>query len=100
MIVREIREELEKHVDQEYCSAAKKWTKGQRELLGVRALAVRKISAKHFPKVKMKTKEQIFNLCEDLLKSGYSEERTIAFDWAFRLKKHYEESDFIFLNHG
>lgn len=30
----------------------------------------------------------------DLLESGYSEEKTIAFDWAFRLRKDYEKRDF------
>lgn len=36
-------------------------------------------------------------LCEDLLESDYSEERIIAFDWAFRLRKTYEEPDFRLL---
>jgi 3-methyladenine DNA glycosylase AlkD len=45
----------------------------------------------------MKPKEEIFQLCEKLLNTGYVEERTVAFDWAFRLKKNYAESDFRIL---
>jgi len=63
-------------------------------LYGVRTPIVRKISAKYFAHIKKKTKQEIFSLCEDLLKSGHSEEKTIAFDWAFRLKRHYTASDF------
>jgi 3-methyladenine DNA glycosylase AlkD len=39
----------------------------------------------------------MFQLCEELLASGFVEERTIAFDWAFRLRKHYEQADFRIL---
>lgn len=94
MIIHEIREELEKLIDRRYHDAARKWTRGQIKLLGVRTPVVRKISAKYFSRIKTKTRQEIFDLCEALLKSGYSEERTIAFDWAFRLKKHYMPSDF------
>ncbi|NIU82599.1 MAG: DNA alkylation repair protein, partial [Candidatus Korarchaeota archaeon] len=41
--------------------------------------------------------QEILQLCNELLKSGYSEERTIAFDWTFRLKRTYEETDFKLL---
>jgi len=63
-------------------------------LHGIPSPIVRKISAKHFSGIKTKSKEDIFLLCERLLGTGYTEERTIAFDWAFRLRKHYKHSDF------
>ncbi len=93
-IIQEIRQELKKHIDQEYHDGAKRYIKEGITLLGVKTPIVREIAAKYFSRIKTKTKEEIFNLCEDLLKSGYSEERTIAFNWAFRLKKHYILSDF------
>ena len=93
-IIQEIRKELKKHIDQEYHDGAKRYIKEGITLYGVKTPIVRKFSAKYFSRIKTKTKEHVFQLCEDLLKSGYSEERTIAFDWAFRLKKHYVASDF------
>lgn len=94
MINEEIRRELKEHTDQEYYAAAKKYVKEGIVLLGVRTPIVRKVSAKYFSGVRGKTKQEIFTLCESLLKSGYSEERTIAFDWAFRLRKRYTPADF------
>jgi 3-methyladenine DNA glycosylase AlkD len=59
---------------------------------------VRKLSSEFFQKIKKKPKQQILQLCNLLLESGYSEQRTIAFDWAFRLRKLYEKSDFQLLS--
>ena len=39
-------------------------------------------------------KNDIFDLCEQLLNSGVWDERTIAFEWAFRARKHYQSADF------
>ncbi len=35
-----------------------------------------------------------FALCECLLKSDYTEDAFIAFDWAYRKRKEYEPNDF------
>jgi 3-methyladenine DNA glycosylase AlkD len=59
---------------------------------------VRKLSSEFFQKIKKKPKQQILQLCNLLLESGYSEQGTIAFDWAFRLRKLYEKSDFQLLS--
>lgn len=93
-IIQEIRQELKKHIDQEYHDGAKRYIKEGITLYGVKTPIIRKISARYFSKVKTKTKEEMLKLCEALLKSDYSEERTIAFDWAFRLRKQYSASDF------
>ncbi len=41
------------------------------------------------------TKNEIFLLAKELLKSGYNDESKIAFDWLFRLKKEYTKKDFL-----
>jgi 3-methyladenine DNA glycosylase AlkD len=56
--------------------------------------AVRKISQESFQQVKNQPKDEIFHLCEELLETKHWEERTIAFDWAFRLRKKYSAQDF------
>lgn len=100
MVVQEIRNELEEHSDPEKKKKRIHWEKQYQEipkLYGIPSPVIRKISSKFFQKVKKKTKMEIMQLCNVLLESGYSEERIIAFDWAFRLRKLYEESDFQLL---
>ncbi len=98
-IIKEINQELKKHIDHEYRDSVQKFTKKEDRNdrvthYGVKTPIVRKISTKYYSQIKAKPKEEIFKICEDLLKSRCSEEKTIAFDWAFRLRKRYEESDF------
>lgn len=64
------------------------------KIYGVRTPVVRKLSSEFFQKIKKQPKPAILQLCDGLLASGYAEERTIAFDWAFRLRRRYEASDF------
>jgi len=100
MIIRKIRDTLEKHSDPEKRRKRVHWEKQYQEMpkiYGISSPTVRKLSSEFFKKVKNKPKPKILQLCSNLLESGYSEERTIAFDWAFRLRKLYEESDFRLL---
>ena len=104
MIIQEVRKEIKKNIDLEYKESVKRFFKkediekakeeGYSKSYGVRTPVLRKISAKYFKGIKDKSKREIFKLCDELLKSGYSEERGIAFDWAYRLKEQYEPSDF------
>jgi 3-methyladenine DNA glycosylase AlkD len=61
---------------------------------GVRTPFVRAISADAFKVLEGAEKKDIWTLCDRLLESGYGEERTIAFDWAWRLRRKLEPSDF------
>jgi 3-methyladenine DNA glycosylase AlkD len=100
MIVQEIKSRLENHSDPAEKMKRVHWERQYQEmpeLYGVSAPVVRKLSSEFFQKVKKKPKQEILQLCGDLLVSGYSEERTIAFDWAFRLRRLYEEADFQLL---
>jgi 3-methyladenine DNA glycosylase AlkD len=55
---------------------------------------VRRISSQRFREVKHLDRERLFALCEELLESRNWPERVVAFDWAFRCRKRFEESDF------
>jgi len=97
MRVQEISQELERQADPEWKRKLIGWLKQYNEMPkvhGVPTSSIRKMSTKYFAKVKNKAKNEILQICEELLKSGYVEERTMAFDWAFRLKRQYESSDF------
>jgi len=101
MIVQEVKNRLEKYSNPE--KARRKRVHGEKlyqeipKLYGVPTPFVRKLSSEFFKKVKKQPKQEILQLCNDLLVSGYSEERTIAFDWAFQLRRMYKEPDFRFL---
>ncbi|RKZ30428.1 DNA alkylation repair protein [bacterium] len=98
-ILKEIRNELNRNVDSEYKVGIQRFFKEEVKVYGVRGPVFKKISRKYFKQVNHLDKKEIFELCECLLNSGYGEEIGMAFDWAFRLKKYFDESDFkIFEN--
>ena len=100
MTIQEIRDRLEKHSNSEERRKRIHWEKQHQEtpkVYGVPSPIVRWLSSEFFQKVKTKPKQEILQLCDDLLASGYSEEKIIAFDWALRLRKMYEETDFQLL---
>ena len=61
---------------------------------GVKMTEVRKIAEATFQQIKDYSKETIFELCEELWKSGYLEEAVVACDWSESLLKKYEPADF------
>ncbi|UCE96276.1 MAG: DNA alkylation repair protein [Candidatus Bathyarchaeota archaeon] len=100
MIIQEIRDRLKRYSDPEELRKRIHWERQYQKtpkLYGVPTPIVRKISSEFFRIVKKQPKRRILQLCNDLLESDNSEERTIAFDWAFRLKRTYEKSDFQLL---
>ena len=56
--------------------------------------AVRKIAREQFQSIRSQPKDAIFDFCEKLLETNRWEERTIAFEWAFRVRKQYTADDF------
>ena len=92
MIVKELRHELARYRGRKYMVDAGQFEKGRKKkTLVLKTAIVRKISAEYFRKVKNRPKQEIFELCEDLLDAGY---KAVAFDWAFRCKRQFEETDF------
>lgn len=56
---------------------------------------VRKLSAQLFRKIPDKNIESVFALCNELLEEHNWELGVIAFDWAFRMKKNYNEKTYL-----
>lgn len=98
-IVQEIRRELQENADEKTRFSSQRFFKKEEEikLYGVKTSDFREISEKYFAAVKEKSKQEIFDLGEKLLESGYLEELGIAFDWAFRIRKNFEKKDFSLL---
>jgi 3-methyladenine DNA glycosylase AlkD len=93
-LVIEIRKDLKAGSDEGYRRAIQVFFKEGIKLYGVRTPAVRKISQKYYAAIKDRPRDDIFRMCDLLLVSGFSEERTIAFDWAYRSRKRYQPGDF------
>ena len=99
-IILKVREEIVKNADEKYLERVKTFSPEEAIQYGVtyyglRIPVTRKIASHFFAEIRKKSKREILNLCEILLQSGVSEERIIAFDWAFRLRKMYNSSDFF-----
>jgi len=78
---------------------AAKQDKNNRKGKSLITAAVRQIARDHFQQVKNMSKDEIFALCEQMLEMGTWEEKTIAFQWAFRIRRQYEMSDFPRFEH-
>jgi len=90
-----VESELLEMVDEDYKEGVQNYFNNEIENYGVRTGEVRKLARKYYGEVKDLPKDEIFNICEELLDTGISEYRTIAFQWAHRLKSEYEREDFV-----
>ncbi len=93
-ILQKVREELKENIDLEYKKGAENFFNEPIELYGVRAGIVRKIAKENYKEIKDLKKKEVFNLCEELLKSNLLEESTVAFAWARNKKDEFKKSDF------
>lgn len=93
-LISSLRGDLLKNVDAKTRDSAQRFFKEEVRVYGLKTAVVTGLAVKYFKQVKRFTKRQIFVLCEELLRSDYSEEAYIAFDWAFRLADQYQPGDF------
>ncbi len=93
-IVSVIRADLRSSVDEKTRNSIQRFFKEEVKCYGVKTPDVEKIAKKYFEKIRGKSKEEVFSLCEELLRSDFHEEAIIAFEWAYSLRKDYDENDF------
>ncbi len=93
-LITRIESELLETVDEDYREGVKNYFSNEIDNYGVRTGDVRKLARRYYSEVKDQSKKDIFEICEELLETGISENRTIAFQWAHRLKAEYERDDF------
>ncbi|WP_291530702.1 DNA alkylation repair protein [Bacteroides sp. UBA939] len=94
-ILTEIRQTLKDNVDAKTQTSGDRYFKEEVKLYGVKVPLVGQIGKLAFEKVRNYSKQEIFELCEELWKSGYTEEGFIACNWSYYLHKQYEPADFI-----
>ncbi|MFC2087559.1 DNA alkylation repair protein [Bacteroidota bacterium] len=92
--ITKIRQELEKNSDEIYKLSGRRFFKEEIKLYGVKAPIVHKLSKEYFKYLKQRSKNEIFDLCEQLWRSGYIEESVIACNWSYYIHKKYEPVDF------
>ncbi|HJX03738.1 MAG TPA: DNA alkylation repair protein [Dehalococcoidia bacterium] len=96
-IIVAVRAELQQQSDTKTKDMAQHYFKEKVVFYGVKTALVSRIARIYFQQVKHLRKGEIFILCEELLKSGYSEEAFIASAWSYNLRQKYEEADFAIL---
>lgn len=93
-LISKLRSELYHNIDYAYKHSNYRFFKEKIKQYGIRTPIVRKIARVYFVKIKHLEKKQIFKLCEELLKSGYNEEATIAFQWVYAIRNQFKLQDF------
>jgi len=94
MIIEDIKEDLLEMVDEDYKEGVQRYFNNEIDNYGIRTPKVRKIAKEYFKEINDRSKDVILDLCEELLQTGISENYTIAFQWAYRIKNRYEKEDF------
>ncbi len=89
-----IRKSLKAGGDAKTRAAAQTFSKEKLMVYGVKTPAVRKIAQETYREIAGLKKKVIFDLCEELLKSGYLEEAVIAFIWAEMISESFVKADF------
>lgn len=93
-ILLRIRKELKRLSRPAYRKGASRFFKEPVVLYGVPSALVRRIAHEYYKEVEHLPKRELFLLCEELLTSGYFEEQTIAFAYAYARRHEYEKRDF------
>jgi 3-methyladenine DNA glycosylase AlkD len=92
-ILAQIREELKTNTDQQIQKSFQRFFKEQVKYYGVKTEVVGKIAKKYWKQVKTLDKQTIFQLCEELYRSDYTEEAFIVSFWLPNYIDHFEPSD-------
>ncbi len=94
-ILKTIRETLINSSDSKTKKNGPKFFKEKVKIYGVKVSLVTKISKEFFEFIRNCKKDEIYFLCEQLLKSGYLEEQFIACNWSYYVSNRFEPDDFV-----
>ena len=92
-LLSQIRADLKAATDQKTQQSFQRFFKEQVKYYGVKTETVGKIAKKYWPQVKALDKQAIFALCEELFRSGYTEEAFIVSFWLPNYIDHLDSSD-------
>ena len=97
IFLKQIRETLSANADPKRVTLMERFFKeGENaKVYGLNAANAKKIAKEALHQVKELSKQEIFEICEELWKSNYLEEAGIACSFAESLQKKYEPSDIV-----
>ncbi|MFA4877200.1 MAG: DNA alkylation repair protein [Methanoregula sp.] len=93
-VIEHIRQELQDQADPEIRKTSRRFFKEEITCYGMKTASVMAIAKKYWKEVKNRNKKEVFDLCEELYRSGYIEEAFIVSAWAHALSGMYEREDF------
>ena len=93
-IVSQLRRELKNNIDEKTREGAQHYFKEKIKCYGNKTSIVTRIGKEYSRKLKDKNKKEVFEICEELFKSGYNEEAWIAAGWAYGIRKDFTPADF------
>jgi 3-methyladenine DNA glycosylase AlkD len=91
----EIRTALKDCVDEKILKSEKKYFKEEVKVYGVSVSTVSKMGIHFWESIKDSPKQDIYDLCEALWQSGYSEEAYLACHFSYFLAPKYTPADFV-----
>jgi 3-methyladenine DNA glycosylase AlkD len=98
-LIERIREELKGSADEKTQKSAARFFKEQATFYGVKTEVVRKIAKSFWSEVKLFDKKKVFSVCEELWRSGFTEEAFVVADWLPNLAEKFEQSDIAVFKH-
>lgn len=98
-ILSQVRKKLVEMADEKTKSSGQHYFKEEIKLYGVKTNLVGQLADHFLPELKLLTKKEVFELCEELFKAGYNEEAYLACDWVYSRKKEYLPEDFVIFQH-
>ena len=93
--IQRIRELLIENIDDEAQKSFQRFFKQKVKCYGIKTVTVRKIANQFWKEIKMSEKQDIFDLCEQLFLSDYSEEASIVTFWLPKITDQFEPDDWI-----
>jgi len=92
-LIEKIRRELIVNSDEQLQKSSQRFFKEDIRCYGMKSAAVIKIGKEYFKTIRDKPKTEIFDLCDELWKSGVIEESFIACNWSYYVCKIYKPGD-------
>lgn len=93
-MLKAIRQKLKENIDIHTKETGQKFFKEKIKTYGVKTAVVTKIAKEHYKAILSMDKKEVFELCEELWRSGYMEESFIACHYSYLIRKKYEPADF------
>ena len=95
-VVSKVRKELKEGSSEKRQRSAQRFFKENIKCYGLSSSDTNKISRVNYQQIKNFNKKEVFDISEELFKSGYFEEFMIGAEWVQKHNREFSKSDFSF----